>query len=106
MGPVYFLLMLVGVCTLSLWFVPKYFPDKPNKRAEVAAMSDDRKRLLVAGARVNQVDEEGEVTVFSYTLGRSFHFHVAHNQAQAWGALLGKNITIEIIDEEFKQQPK
>lgn len=58
--------------------------------------------LLRTGARINQVDEEGEVTVFCYSLGRSFSFRVDGNEeARRWGALLGKGITVQILDEEY-----
>jgi hypothetical protein len=56
--------------------------------------------LLRTGARVNSVDEEGEVSLFCYSLGRSFAFR--SGDVARWGALIGKPITIEVSDEAYE----
>lgn len=56
--------------------------------------------LLTTGARVNRVDEEGEVELFCYSLHRTFAFRVDVKEAARWGALLGRAITITIVDTD------
>lgn len=56
--------------------------------------------LLITGARVNRVDEEGEVDLFCFSLQRTFAFRVAPGEAAKWGALLGKALTISVHDED------
>ncbi len=57
--------------------------------------------LKATGARVNHVDEEGEVSVFCYSIGRSYSFRVPPDEAKAWGALLGEYVTVQIVAAKY-----
>ncbi len=57
------------------------------------------KALLSTGARVNRVDEEGEVELFCYALERTFAFRVAPAEASGWGAIIGRVLRVEVLDD-------
>lgn len=59
--------------------------------------------LKATGARVNSVDEEGEVSLFLYSWGRSYTFNVGGVGAKEWGARIGDLVTVQILAEEYKE---
>lgn len=56
--------------------------------------------ILLTGARVNKVDEEGEVSLYCFSLDRWFSFRVDPTEATRWGALLGKALVIRVYEGE------
>jgi hypothetical protein len=58
--------------------------------------------LMRTGGRVSMVTEEGHVTVYCYSLQKTFEFQVVPCAgARAWGAMLGQYVTLTITDEKL-----
>lgn len=62
--------------------------------------------LLETGARVNQVDEEGTVTLFCYSLDHLFSFNVDSDRAREWGTKLGTFVTLRVTEETLEGKAK
>ena len=56
------------------------------------------------GARVNSVDEEGEVTLYLYSARRTFSFRADYGEHKDWGARLGDYVTITVTEGKYEDQ--
>lgn len=58
----------------------------------------DGDELLSAGARVNRVDEEGNVHLFLYSLHTTIGFNVGTKGVPFWARRIGGFVTIRVTD--------
>ena len=59
--------------------------------------------IYTTGARVSRITEEGEVTLFCYSIQRDISLQVSRNETKAWASRIGDYVTVQVLPEKLAE---